>query len=203
VGKLLLNLRCVKTACSSNVGFLPGAGRLAADLAQGYSCNLRLGQPFFTVTLGLKRPQLYHRARLPASPQTSFTIQSFNREERNSAGDNCPLFLPREEQADLRTMLVIASSTARVIDLHCTAENPRVSVRRSTAPRTTESSLGLLYSANINKRPPRCPDLCPRSLFVVGRGKVFMRDMGGLLGEIVGRFEIPAKEADLPVYISV
>jgi hypothetical protein len=49
----------------------------------------------------------------------------------------------------------------RVIDLHCTAENPRVSVRRSTAPRTTDSSLGLLYSANINKRPPRCTDLAP------------------------------------------
>ncbi len=55
-------------------------------------------------------------------------------------------------------MLVRASSTARVIDLHCTAGKPRVSVKRSTAPRATESNLGLLYSAKINNGPPRCPD---------------------------------------------
>src|SRR6266404_4392292 len=98
-------------------------------------------------------------------------------------------------------MFVRASSTARVIDRHCTAGNPRVSVRRSTAPRTTESHLGLLYTANINKRPPRCPDLFSWSLLSVGRGKVFMCDMGGLFGEVVGSLEISPKEPDLAVYI--
>src|SRR6266404_3859020 len=98
-------------------------------------------------------------------------------------------------------MLVRASSTARVIDLHCALGNPKASVSRSTAPRTTESSLGLLYMANISKRPPRGPDLWRRSLLAVGRGKVFTCDMGGLFGEIVGSFEIPAKKANLSVHI--
>src|SRR6266403_1314682 len=98
-------------------------------------------------------------------------------------------------------MLVRASSTARVIDLHSTAGNPSVSVRRSTAPRTTESNLGLLYSATINNRPPRCPDVRSWSLLTGGRGKIFMCNIGGLLGEVVGGSEISAKEPDLAVYI--
>src|SRR5260221_11867259 len=87
-------------------------------------------------------------------------------------------------------MLVRASSTARVIDLTCTAGNPRVSVRRSTVPRTTESHLGLLYRANIHSRHPRRPDFCSWSLLSVGKGNVFMRDMGGLLREVAVSFEI-------------
>src|SRR5882672_3363821 len=98
-------------------------------------------------------------------------------------------------------MLVRASSTARVMDLHSTAGNPSVSVRRSTAPRTTESNLGLLYSASINNRPPRCPDVRSWSLLTGGRGKIFMCNIGGLLGEVVGGSEISAKEPDLAVYI--
>src|SRR5258708_39515752 len=98
-------------------------------------------------------------------------------------------------------MLVRASSTARVMDLHTTAGNPSVSVRRSTAPRTTESNLGLLYSASINNRPPRCPDVRSWSLLTGGRGKIFMCNIGGLLGEVVGGSEISAKEPDLAVYI--
>src|SRR5258708_1055894 len=98
-------------------------------------------------------------------------------------------------------MLVTASSTARVIDLHSTAVNPSVSGRRSTAPRTAESNLGLLYSGSINNRPPRCPDVRSWSLLTGEWGKVFMCDIGGLLGEVVGSSEISAKEPDLAVYI--
>src|ERR1700720_2962978 len=96
-------------------------------------------------------------------------------------------------------MLERASSTARVIGLHWTAGNPIASVRRSIAPRT--SHCGLLHTANINKRPPRGPDFLPWSLLSVGRGKVFMDDMGGLFCEVVGSFEISAKEPDLAVDI--
>src|SRR6266496_2094779 len=98
-------------------------------------------------------------------------------------------------------MLVRASSTARVIDLHCAMGNPRVSVRRSTVPRTTDSHLGLLYSASINNRPPRYPGFLSWSLLATGRGKVFICDMSGLLGEVVGCFEVAAKEPDLAVNI--
>src|SRR5216684_5889133 len=100
-----------------------------------------------------------------------------------------------------RTMLVRASSTARVIDLPCAMGNPRVSVRRSTAPRTVENHLGLLYSASINNRPPRYPSFLSCSLLATGHGKVFICDMSGLLGEVVGCFEVAAKEPDLTVYI--
>src|SRR5258707_15046264 len=100
-------------------------------------------------------------------------------------------------------MLVRASSTARVIDLHSTAGNPSVSVRRPTAPRTTESNLGLLYSASINNRPPRCPDVPSCSLLTGGRGKVFMCDIGRLIGEVVGSSENSPKEPDLAVYIPI
>src|ERR1700757_3476573 len=98
-------------------------------------------------------------------------------------------------------MLVRASSTARVIDLHCATGNPRVSVRRSTAPRTTDSHLGWLYRASINNRPPRYPGVRSWSLLDSGRRKVFICDMRGLLGEVVGSSEISAKEPDLAVYI--
>src|SRR6266581_4016132 len=98
-------------------------------------------------------------------------------------------------------MLVRASSTARVIDLHCAMGNPRVSVRRSTVPRTTDSHLGLLYRASINNRPPRYPSFLSCSLLATGHGKVFVCDMRGLLGEVVGCFEVAAKEPDLAVYI--
>src|SRR6266403_932513 len=98
-------------------------------------------------------------------------------------------------------MLVRASSTARVIDLPCAMGNPRVSVRRSTAPRTVENHLGLLYSASINNRPPRYPSFLSCSLLATGREKVFVCDMRGLLGEVVGCFEVAAKEPDLAIYI--
>src|SRR6266581_712514 len=100
-----------------------------------------------------------------------------------------------------RTMLVRASSTARVIDLPCAMGNPRVSVRRSTVPRTTDSHLGLLYRASINNRPPRYPGLRSWSLLATGRGKVFICDMRGLLGEVVGCLKVAAKEPDLAVNI--
>src|SRR6266481_6249152 len=98
-------------------------------------------------------------------------------------------------------MLVRASSTARVIDLPCAMGNPRVSVRRSTAPRTVENHLGLLYSASINNRPPRSTGFLSWSLLATGREKVFVCDTRGLLGEVVGCFEVAAKEPDLAVYI--
>src|SRR5215472_3194552 len=99
-----------------------------------------------------------------------------------------------------RTMLIRASSTARVIDLPCAMGNPRVSVRRSTAPRTVENHTGLLHSASINNRPPRYPRfLC--ALLATGHGKVFICDMRCLLGEVVGCFEVAAKEPNLAVYI--
>src|SRR5260370_22371197 len=79
--------------------------------------------------------------------------------------------------------------------------NPRVSVRRSTAPRTVENHLGLLHSASINNRPPRYPALLSCSLVATGHGKVFICDIRGLLGEIGGCFEVAAKEPDLAVYI--
>src|SRR6266567_6282322 len=78
-------------------------------------------------------------------------------------------------------MLVSASSTARVMDLRCAAGNPSVSASGSTAPRTVESNRGLLHSAIISRSPPRCP-----SRSVIGRGEVFMRDMGGFLCKVVG-----------------
>src|SRR6266705_4471321 len=98
-------------------------------------------------------------------------------------------------------MLVRASSTARVIDLHCAMGNPRFWVRRSTVPRTADSHLGLLYMVSINNRPPRYPGLRSWSLLATGRGKVFICDMRGLLGEVVGCFEVAAKEPDLAVNI--
>jgi hypothetical protein len=98
-------------------------------------------------------------------------------------------------------MLDRASSTARVIDLHCVAGNPRVSVNRSTAPRTTVSSLGLLCNANINSRPPRGHGFGSSSLLMVGRGEIFVCDMGRLLREVVSSSEIPAKEPDLTFHI--
>src|SRR5258708_31970169 len=100
-----------------------------------------------------------------------------------------------------RTMLVRASSTARVIDLHCALWNARTSDRRSPAARATDSPLGLLYRASINNRPPRYPGLRSWSLLATGRGKVFVCDMRGLVGEVVGCFEVAAKEPDLAVYI--
>src|SRR5882724_280498 len=100
-------------------------------------------------------------------------------------------------------MLVRASSTARVIDLRCTAGNPRVSASGSIAPRTTESNLGLLFSASISKKPRCRPDVRFRPSFVAGRGEVFMCKMSGLLGEVVGGFEIPAEEPDLAVYVAL
>src|SRR5882757_4153272 len=98
-------------------------------------------------------------------------------------------------------MLVRASSTARVIDLHCSTGNPRTSAKRSTAARATDSHLGLLYRVSINNRPPRDPGLRSWSLLAAGHGKVFVCDMRGLLGEVVGCFEVAAKEPDLAVYI--
>src|SRR5258706_3321846 len=98
-------------------------------------------------------------------------------------------------------MVLATSATARLIALPSTAGNPSVSVRRSSATRTTESNLGLLYSDSINNRPPRCPDVRSWSLLTGGRGKIFMRNIGGLLGEVVGGSEISAKEPDLAVYI--
>src|ERR1700757_74786 len=94
-------------------------------------------------------------------------------------------------------MLLSASSTARVMDLRCAAGNPSISASDSTAPRTAESNRGLLHNAIISRKPPGC-----RSRSVIGRGEVFMRDMGGLFGEVVGGLEIPAKEPDLAVYIA-
>src|SRR5258708_2660312 len=100
-----------------------------------------------------------------------------------------------------RTMLGRASSTARVIDLHCALWNARTSDRRSPAARATDSPLGLLYRASINNRPPRYPGLRSWSLLATGRGKVFACDMRGLLGEVVGCFEVAAKEPNLAFYI--
>src|SRR5258706_5640035 len=98
-------------------------------------------------------------------------------------------------------MLVRASSTARVIDLHCSTGNPRTSAKRSTAARATDSHLGLLYRVSINNRPPRSTGFLSWSLLATGREKVFVCDMRGLLGEVVGCFEVAAKEPDLAVYI--
>src|SRR6266404_9150603 len=98
-------------------------------------------------------------------------------------------------------MFVRASSTARVIDLHCSTGNPRASARRSTAARTTDSHLGSLYRANINKRPPRSPAFRSWSLLAAGSGKIFVCDIGSLPGEVVGSSEISAKEPDLAVHV--
>src|SRR5207253_1248206 len=98
-------------------------------------------------------------------------------------------------------MLVSASSTARVMDLQCSAGNPSVPVRRSTAARTIVSHLGLLYSAIINNKPPRCPGFRSWPLLVVGQRNVFMCHSGCLLGEVVGSLEISTEEPDLAVYI--
>src|SRR5215472_6195408 len=96
-----------------------------------------------------------------------------------------------------RTMLERASSTARVIDLHCISGNPKVLLSRSTVPRTTESHLGLLYSASINTNPPSLPGFRSCPSLPVGRGKVFIRDAAGLLCKIVGGPEIPSEETNL------
>src|SRR5215472_10224866 len=71
-------------------------------------------------------------------------------------------------------MLERASSTARVIDLHCASGNPKSSVSRSTVPRTTDSHLGLLCSASINTNPPSCPDFRSCPSLPVGKKKAFM-----------------------------
>src|SRR5215469_924756 len=71
-------------------------------------------------------------------------------------------------------MLERASSTALMIDLHCPSGNPKILVSRSTVPRTTESHLGLLYSASINTNPPRCPGFRSCPSVPVGKKKAFM-----------------------------
>src|SRR5882724_10217799 len=93
-------------------------------------------------------------------------------------------------------MLVSASSTARVMDLRCAAGNPSISASGSTAPRTVESNRGLLHNVIISRKPLGCP-----SRSVIGRGEVFMRDMGGFLCEVVGGSEISSKKPNLAVYI--
>src|SRR6266852_129706 len=50
-------------------------------------------------------------------------------------------------------MLVNASSTARVMERQSEAEKPNTSVKRSSAPRTTQSSLGSLCSCSFNSTP--------------------------------------------------
>jgi hypothetical protein len=55
--------------------------------------------------------------------------------------------------------------------------------------------------ASINNRPPRCPGFFSWSLLASGRGKVFVCDMSGLLGEVVRSSEISAKESNLAVDI--
>ena len=64
------------------------------------------------------------------------------------------------------------------------------------------SRLGAIdYTANINKRPPRCPDFLSWPLLGVGRGKVFVCDMSSLLGEVKCSLEIPTKKTDLAVHV--
>jgi hypothetical protein len=55
--------------------------------------------------------------------------------------------------------------------------------------------------AEIYNGPPRYPGLRSWSLLATERGKVFICDMRGLLGEVVGCFEVAAREPDLAVYI--
>src|SRR5260370_493886 len=50
-------------------------------------------------------------------------------------------------------MLVNASSTARVMERQSEAEKPNTSVKRSSAPRTTQSSLGSLCRCSFNSTP--------------------------------------------------
>src|SRR5260370_7655858 len=97
-------------------------------------------------------------------------------------------------------MLVRASSAARVIDLPCAMGNPRVSVRRSTAPRTVENHLGLLHSASINNRPPRYPSFLSCSLLATGHGKVFISDITRLLCEVLPSSPLAPKEPHLPLH---
>src|SRR5579859_6982187 len=52
-------------------------------------------------------------------------------------------------------MLVRASSTARVTERQSEAEKPSTSVKRSRAPRTTQSSLGSLCKCSFKSRPSR------------------------------------------------
>src|ERR1700739_2303784 len=94
-------------------------------------------------------------------------------------------------------MLVSASSTARVMDLRCVAGNPSISARGSTAPRTVESNRGLLHNFIMSRNPSGGP-----SRSAIGRGEVFMRDMGRLFGKSVGSLDIPHKEPDPAVYIA-
>src|ERR1700731_2666610 len=50
-------------------------------------------------------------------------------------------------------ILVRASSTARVTERQSEAEKPSTSVKRSSAPRTTHSSLGSLCSCSLSSKP--------------------------------------------------
>src|SRR6202011_3130912 len=52
-------------------------------------------------------------------------------------------------------MLVRASSTARVTERQSEAEKPSTSVKRSSAPRTTLSSLGSLCNCSFKSKPSR------------------------------------------------
>src|ERR1700693_1282558 len=91
-------------------------------------------------------------------------------------------------------ILVIASSTARVTDLHSAAENPNVSVKRSIAARTTHSILGSLRSSTFNNRSPlmRRRPLGPRD-----RRKVIVGDLRRPLGKIIRGPQIPSQEPHL------
>src|SRR5260370_37124245 len=50
-------------------------------------------------------------------------------------------------------MLVRASSTARVMERQSEAEKPSTSVKRSSAPRTTQSSLGSVCNCRFSSTP--------------------------------------------------
>ena len=49
-------------------------------------------------------------------------------------------------------MLDTASSTARMMALLCSAENPNISIKGSRAPRTTQSKVGWLRSSSFSRK---------------------------------------------------
>jgi len=81
-------------------------------------------------------------------------------------------------------------------ELRCAVGNPSISTSASIVPRTVEINRGLLHNVIISRKPLARP-----SRSVIGRGKVFVRDMGGFLREVVGGPEITSKKPNLPAYI--
>src|SRR5262245_41363252 len=103
-------------------------------------------------------------------------------------------------------MLVIASSTARVMDRHSAAANPNVSVSRSIAPRMTHNIFGSLRNSSFSNSSRLMRRLVPCQHTLSGAPggrKIIMRQLRRLLREVVRRLQVRSKKSHLAVDVAL